>query len=92
MTSPQPLTASERYARSLLTAWNKRELKNLQSTLAQTSGSAANALSPAECERMELIQDLGQHLLQWDAAGRAENAADQEAALVLVRHLAGCGR
>jgi hypothetical protein len=91
MTSTAPLTASERYARSILTAWNKRALNELQSTL-QSSVMAPEALSAEERERMDLIQDLGQDLLIWGAAGRAENAANQSAALALVRHLARCGR
>ena len=89
MTCTQPLTASERFARSVLTAWNKRELNELQSAL---RGTAAEALSAEERERMELIQGLGQDLLLCDASGRAENAAKQNAALALVRHLARCGR
>jgi len=89
MTCTQPLTASERFARSVLTAWNKREFTELQSTLNRT---AAEALSAEERERMELIQGLGQDLLLGDAAGHAENAAKQNAALALVRHLARCGR
>jgi len=89
MTCTQPLTASERYARSILTAWNKRELNELELTLTRT---APQALCPEERERLELIQGLGQDLLLWDAAGHAENAANQKAALALVRHLARCGR
>ena len=92
MTSTAPLTASERYARSILTAWNKRAMNELQSTLLQSSSMAPEALSAEERERMDLIQGLGQDLLIWDAAGRAENAANQSAALALVRHLARCGR
>ena len=92
MTSTQPLTASERYARTILTAWNKRELNELQATLTKSPGCAPEVLSPEERERMELIQGLGQDLLQWDVAGRVENAANQDAALALVRHLARCGR
>lgn len=88
MTSIQPLTASERYARFILNAWNRHELNELRSTLTPS----CEVLSEEERERMELIQGLGQELLQWDAAGRAENAANQNAALALVRHLARCGR
>ena len=91
MTSTAPLTASERYARSILTAWNKRAIHELQSTL-QSSPLAPEALSAEERERMDLIQGLGQDLLISDAAGSAENAANQSAALALVRHLARCGR
>jgi hypothetical protein len=92
MTSTTPLTASEHYARSILTAWNKHAINELQSTLLQSSAMAPEALSPEERERMDLIQGLGQDLLIWDAAGRAENAANQSAALALVRHLARCVR
>jgi len=91
MTSTAPLTASERYARSILTAWNKRAINELQSTLQQSS-TAPEAMCAEERERIDLIQGLGQDLLIWDAAGRAENAANQSAALALVRHLARCGR
>jgi hypothetical protein len=92
MTSTARLTVSERYARSILTAWNKRAINELQSTLLQSSPTAPEALCAEERERMDLIQGLGQDLLIWDAAGRAENAANRSAALALVRHLAGCGR
>src|SRR6476646_4181176 len=80
MTSTQPLTFSERFARSLLTAWNQRELVELQSTLTQWPGTAPEALSAEERERMDLIRGLGQDLLLWDAAGHAENVASQKAA------------
>jgi hypothetical protein len=90
MTSTAPLTASERYARSILTAWNKRAIDELQSTLLQSS--PMEDLSAEEQERMDLIHGLGQDLLIWDAAGRAENTVNQGAALALVRHLARCGR
>ena len=89
MTCTQPLTASERYARSILSAWNKRELNELESTLTRM---APQAMCPEERERLELIQGLGQDLLLWDATGHAENAVNQKAALALVRHLARCGR
>jgi len=92
MTSTPPLTASEQYARSILAAWNKRALNELQSTLTRPSITAPEALSAEERERMDLIQELGQQLLQWDAVGRTENAPNQNVALTLVRHLARCGR
>jgi hypothetical protein len=92
MTSTQPFTASERYARSILTAWNKRELNELQATLTHSPTTAPNALSLEERERMELLQSLGQDLLLWKSGGHAENTSNQNAALALVRHLARCGR
>lgn len=90
MTCTQPLTASERYARSILTSWNKRELNELQFTLTQSSALGPEGLPVEERERMELIHDLGQDLL--DTAGGRGNTANQSAALALVRHLARCGR
>jgi len=92
MTSTAPLTASERYARSILTAWNKRAIHEIQSTLLPSPAMAPEALSAEERERMDLLQGLSQDLLIWDATGRVENAAKQSAALALVRHLARCGR
>jgi hypothetical protein len=90
MTSTQPLTASERYARSILTAWNQRELSDLKTTLAHSPALAPAALCAEERERMDLLNGLSQELLLWDAG--AGNLAAQNAALAVVRHLARCGQ
>ena len=82
MTSTRPLTASERYARFVLSAWNKREFTDLQAALTQVPFARPGNLPAAEYERMDLIQDLGRDLLL--------NGTDQNAALTLVRHLARC--
>jgi hypothetical protein len=90
MTSTKPLTASERYARFILSAWSKREFNELQVALTQSPLTRPENLPPVECERMDLIHDLGQNLLAWENSGQVENGTDQNAALGLVRHLARC--
>ncbi len=90
MTSTRPLTASERYARFILNAWNKREFTELQAALTQSPFTRPGNLPAVERERMDLIQDLGRDLLIWDSSGQVENGTNQNAALALVRHLARC--
>lgn len=89
MTSTRPLTASERYARLILSAWNKREFTELQAALAQLPLTRPESLPAVECERMDLIHDLGCNLLVRDGSG-VKNGTNQSAALALVRHLARC--
>jgi hypothetical protein len=82
MTFTRPLTASERYARFVLSAWNKREFTELQTAVTQVPFARPGNLPAVEYERMDLIQDLGRDLLI--------NGTNQDAALTLVRHLARC--
>jgi hypothetical protein len=88
MTSTNPLAASERYARSVLTAWDKREFAELRAALTQTPFTDPETLPAGERERMDLIQDIGRNLLAWESSGRAENAANRNVALALARRLA----
>lgn len=90
MTATRPLTASERYARFVLNAWNKREFAELQTALTEIPFKQPGNLPAAEYERMDLIQDLTRDLLIGDGSGPITNAADHDAALALVRHLARC--
>jgi hypothetical protein len=90
MTSTKPLTASERYARCILSAWNKREFSELQSALQQLPCDRPENLPAVEFERMDLIHDLGQTLLASENSAAIVNRMDQNAALGLVRHLARC--
>lgn len=90
MTSAKPLTASTRYARFILGAWNKREFTELQAALAQPPSARPATLPAVECERIDLIHDLGRILLVWDSSAQGENGTNQNAALALVRHLARC--
>jgi hypothetical protein len=89
MTFTRPLTASERYARLILSAWNKREFTELQAALTQLPLTRPGTLPATECERMDLIHDLGCQLLARDGSG-VTNETNQGAALSLVRHLARC--
>ena len=90
MTSTRPLTASERYARFVLNAWDKREFTELQTALTQVPFTRPGNLPAVEYERMDLIQDLGRDLLMWDSSGQIKNGTEPSTALALVRHLAGC--
>ncbi len=90
MTSTRPLTASERYARFVLSAWNKREFAELQTALTELPVKRPGNLPAAEYERMDLIQDLGRVLLMRGGSGQVENGAGHDAELTLVRHLARC--
>ncbi len=71
MTSTRPLTASERYARFVLNAWDKREFTELQTALTQVPFMRPGNLPAVEYERMDLIQDLGRDLLIWDSSGQS---------------------
>ena len=90
MTSTGPLTASERYARFVLSAWDKREFTELQAALTKVPFTRPGNLPAVEYERMDLIQDLGRNLLIWDSSAQVENGTDRSTALALVRHLARC--
>jgi hypothetical protein len=90
MTSTKLLTASERYARFVLSAWNQREFTELESAVTQSPFMQAGTLRVEEFERIELIHDLGRNLLAWDTSGQCENQTDQNTALAILRHLARC--
>ena len=90
MTSTRPLTASERYARFVLNAWNNREFAQLKTVLTELPFKRSGNLPAAEYERMDLIQDLGRGLLMPDGSGLVANGGDHDAALAVVRHLARC--
>ena len=90
MTATRPLTASERYARFVLSAWDRREFTELQAALTQAALTRQANLPVVEYERLDLIQDLGRDLLLGDGSRQVENRPDLSAALALVRHLARC--
>ena len=90
MTSTRALTASERYARFILSAWNKREFAELQTALTELPFKRTANLPAAEYERMDLIQDLGRALLMRGGSGQVVNGAGHDAELALIRHLARC--
>jgi hypothetical protein len=88
MTSTKPLTASERYARFVLGAWNKREFVQLRTVLRELPFAQPETLPSEERERVDLIRDLGQNLLMQEGAGRTEDESNQNAALGILRRLA----
>jgi len=90
MTSTRPLTASERYARFVLAAWNNDAFGELQAILKQSPLAGPEATLAPERERMELIQDLGRSLLAWQVTGKRQNTPNLDVAVALVRHLARC--
>jgi hypothetical protein len=73
----------------ILSAWNNREITELQAALTQLPSLRPETLPTMEYERMDLLHDLGRSLLAWRHSGQIENG-DQDAALGLVRHLARC--
>jgi hypothetical protein len=84
MTSTKPITVSEHYARVVLSAWEQRELTELEPALTQLLITLPEN-SAVETERMDLIRDLGRTLLI------AENGTNQGTTLTLLRHLARLG-
>jgi hypothetical protein len=87
MTCTKPLTGSERYARVVLSAWDRREFTELESALTQLSVTLPEN-SAVETERMDLSRDLGHTLLMAHSTGQVENRMNQETTVALLRHLA----
>jgi hypothetical protein len=87
MTCTTPLTGSERYARVVLSAWERREFAELESALTQVSVTLPEN-SAVESERMELIRDLGRTLLIWHRTEQVENETSQDTTVALLLHLA----
>ena len=88
MPSIKPLTVSERYARSLLAAWNNRELTELKGLLAAPPFPDSEPVRVVERERVDLLQEIGRNLVIWEAAGERKNATNVAVAVALLRHLA----
>lgn len=89
MISSKPLTASERFARLVLTAWSSRQFAEVK-MLTEAPFAGIEALPAVERERVDLIQEIGRNLLIWETAGHGKNAGNRNVALALVRHLARC--
>jgi len=83
----KPLTSSEKYARQLLAAWHEQNDVAFiaKSQLAPTLGQ--DAASSGEQERIDLIQDLAQNLVNCKSADKNE---ELNAALQIIRQLARC--
>jgi hypothetical protein len=87
MSCTKPLTGSERYARVVLSAWDRREFTELESALTQLYGTLPEN-SAVETERMDLSRDLGRTLLISHSMGQVENRMNQDTTVALLRHLA----
>lgn len=80
----QNSTTSERVAGILLAAWNSADSLHIRKALDQAR--AFQPMSTCEAERIELIQEICSVFRRWMEHG--ENAADVDASLELLRHLA----
>jgi hypothetical protein len=88
MTYPRTLTASERCARSLLSAWNTGDLAGLEAALRQANAAGQTTLSSGEEERMELVREIAGCIQMWLRGVRWTQPADLGTHLDLLRHLA----
>jgi hypothetical protein len=85
MTFTKPLTISECAAKTLLAAWNSRDLLRLRSALVQTDAISIAHLPAFEQERFELLHEIAK-MMRW--TGQPQSSEDLEAGLGLLRHLA----
>lgn len=87
MTQTDSLTGSERFARSLLAAWNSGDVPRLRDELSQIAATDCSSLSAFEHERIEILQEVAQTIRVWLSGARKKHA-DLNIALTLLRHLA----
>ncbi len=87
MTSTDSLTLSERFARSLLAAWNSGDVLRLRDELSRIAVADRSRLSVFEQERIEIVQGVAQSIRNW-LNGARKRHADLNIALELLRHLA----
>ena len=90
MPNTPPLTASERCARSLLSAWNSGELSRLQKVLDQPFLMDEVHFTSSECEKIELLLEIRGAIRMWLRGIRRKNQPDLYASLRLLRHLGRC--
>jgi hypothetical protein len=87
MISTDSCVVSERFARSLLAAWNSGDLLRLKDELSQIAAADHAGLSEFEHERIEIVQGVAQTIRAW-LSGAKKRHADLNIALALLRHLA----
>jgi|HubBroStandDraft_6_1064221.scaffolds.fasta_scaffold49261_2 hypothetical protein len=88
MTVAESLTVSERFARSLLAAWNSGDLPRLRQELKQVASADHSGMSAFEHEKFEIVQGVAQTMRVW-LGGAKRKHADLNIALTLLRHLIG---
>jgi hypothetical protein len=87
MTATAAPTESERFARSLLTAWNSGDAPCLRNELSKLAVMDYSRLSTFEYERIEIVRETAQTIRVWLSGARKKHA-DLNVALGLLRHLA----
>jgi hypothetical protein len=88
LTCSNPLTASERYAKSLLLAWDSGEAHPIEAVLDRTALVDPAQLSAGEQERFELVHEIGSTMKAWQDSPTRQDEASITALLGLLRHLA----
>jgi hypothetical protein len=78
---------SERFAQSLLAAWNSGDVPCLRNELKQIAAADSSSLPAFEGEKMELVQGVAQTMRLWLGGTRGKRP-DLNIALALLRHVA----
>jgi hypothetical protein len=87
MTYTGSLKDSERFAQSLLAAWNSGDVPRLRSELCQIAATDSSSLPAFEGEKMEIVQGVAQTMRVWLGGARGKHA-DLNIALALLQHVA----
>jgi hypothetical protein len=87
MTPTAAPTQSERYARSLLTAWNSGDVPCLRNELSEIASVDYSRLSTFEHEKIEIVKEVAVTIRVW-LSGVRKKHTDLNIALALLRHLA----
>jgi hypothetical protein len=87
MTSAKSVTVSERFARSLLAAWNRGDLPRLRDELNQVAVADHSSLPVFEQERIEMVQEVAKTMRVWLGGARRKHT-ELNVALALLGHLA----
>jgi hypothetical protein len=87
MTYTDSLIGSERFAQSLLAAWNSGDVPRLRNELREIAAADSSSMSAFEGEKMEIVQGIAQTLRVWLGGARGKHP-DLNIALALLRHVA----
>ncbi len=78
---------SERFAQSLLAAWNGGDVDRLRHELRRIAAADSSSMSAFEGERMEIVQGVAQTMRGWLSGARGKHP-DLNIALALLQHVA----
>jgi hypothetical protein len=87
MTCADSFSVSERFARSLLAAWESSDSLRLKTELNQIALADCSGLSGFEHEQFEIVEEAAKTMRIW-LNGARKQPADLNMALTLLRHLA----